>query len=60
MRQLMTSVLIYIGKLYKIYVELKKPTTFQVDVPTTCKGKVDKKKLLSKTLKLLEQNIKIK
>ena len=53
MRQIMTSILIYIEKLYK-------PTTFQVEVPTTCKGKADKKKLLSKTLKFLEQNIKIK
>lgn len=60
MRQLMTLVHTYTDKLYKFYIEQSTPIVFQVDIPNTCKSKADKKKLLSKTLKLLELNIKIK
>tara|TARA_R100001463_G_scaffold11755_5_gene32817 strand:+ start:3088 stop:3267 length:180 start_codon:yes stop_codon:yes gene_type:complete len=56
----MTLIIIYIGKLYNIIKDYRKPKHLWMKVPNICECRRDKDEIIMSTIEHLEQNIKIK
>ena len=57
MRQLKTFLIMYIGRLYKLY---RNKNKMWMEVPTICNSRKEKEEIILNTIEHLEQNIYIK